>query len=60
MLPLPHLLEESEDVLGLCAFVVVEGLTVGVVLVGEGDDVVLDLLLHFRTNIEGYLELAVL
>lgn len=60
MLPLPHFLEQSEDVLGLCAFVAVEGLAVGIVLIGEGDDVVLDLLLHVRVDIEGYLELTVL
>ena len=60
MLPLPHFLEEPEDVLRLCAFVAAEGLAVGIVLFRERDDVVLDLLLDLRVNIEAYLELAVL
>lgn len=60
MLPLPHFLEKAEYVFSLCAFVVMERLTVGIILFRERNDVIFYLLFDIRVNIEWYLDLAVL
>lgn len=58
MLPLSHLLQQAEDVLSLATLETFEGAVFFIVLIREGNDVVLDFPEHSRTYIKGNFELV--
>ena len=59
MLPLTHLFQQTENVLGLTALIALEWTVILIVLLREWNNVILDLTQHGRADVERDLKLFV-